>query len=50
VAVQKAMKAGATGTEIRRVAELTMTLPALMTDAEIDAWLEDGTRPGGDRS
>jgi transcriptional regulator with XRE-family HTH domain len=48
VAIQKAMKAGASGTEIRRVAELTMTLPALMTDAEIDAWLEDGTRPDGD--
>jgi hypothetical protein len=42
VAVQKAMKAGATGTEIRRVTELTMTLPVLMTDDEIDTWLEDG--------
>jgi transcriptional regulator with XRE-family HTH domain len=49
VAIQRAMKAGASGTEIRRVAELTMTLPALMTDAEIDAWLEDGTRPEEDR-
>jgi hypothetical protein len=44
------MKAGATGTEIRRVAELTMTLPALMTDAEIDTWLEDGTRRGGEEA
>lgn len=47
-AVQRAMKAGATGTDIRRVAELTMTLPALMTDDEIDMWLDDGTRPGGE--
>ena len=45
VAVQKAMKAGATGTEIRRVVELTTTLPAVMTDDEIDIWLENGTRP-----
>jgi transcriptional regulator with XRE-family HTH domain len=50
VAVQRAMKAGATGTEIRRVTELTMTLPVVMTDAEIDTWLGDGTRPGGDGS
>jgi transcriptional regulator with XRE-family HTH domain len=49
-AVQRAMKAGASGTEIRRVTELTMTLPALMTDAEIDAWLEDGTQPGGEEA
>jgi Cro/C1-type HTH DNA-binding domain len=49
VAIQKAMQAGATGTEIRRVAELTMTLPDLMTDAEIGAWLEDGTRPREER-
>jgi transcriptional regulator with XRE-family HTH domain len=46
--IQRAIKAGATGPEIRRVAELTMTLPALMTDAEISAWLEDGTRPEDD--
>jgi len=44
------MKAGAAGTEIRRVVELTMTLPAVMTDDEIDSWLEDGTRPGGEES
>jgi hypothetical protein len=47
VAVQKAMKAGATGTEVRRVTELTMTLPVLITDDEIDMWLEDDARPGG---
>src|ERR1700733_3069949 len=39
VAIQRAMKAGATGVEIRRVAELTMTLPDLMTDREISMWL-----------
>lgn len=44
-AVQKALKAGATGTEVRRVTELTLTLPVVMTDAEIDLWLKDGTRP-----
>ncbi len=46
-AVQKALKAGAAGTEVRRVVELTLALPVLMTDAEIDLWLEDGTRPEG---
>ena len=39
------MKAGASGTEIRRVVELTLTLPRLMDDDEIDHWLEDDTRP-----
>lgn len=45
VAIQRAMKAGASGTEIRRVVELTLTLPRLMDDDEIDHWLEDDTRP-----
>lgn len=31
------MKAGAAGTEIRRAVELTITLPAVMTDDEIDS-------------
>jgi len=46
VAVQKAIKARATVTEVRRVTELTMTLPVLMTGDEIDMLLEDDTRPG----
>lgn len=46
VAVQRALKAGAMPTEVRRVAELTMTMPRLMTDTEIDEWLEDHPRPG----
>ena len=46
VAVQRAMKAGATGTEIRRVTELTLTLPSVMTDDQIDLFLKDGIRPG----
>lgn len=46
VAVQRAMKAGATGTEIRRVTELTLTLPSVMTDDQIDLFLKGGIRPG----
>jgi transcriptional regulator with XRE-family HTH domain len=49
-AIHKAMKAGATGAEIRRVTELTMALPAVMTDTEISAWLQRGTQPGGEGS
>jgi hypothetical protein len=48
-AVQKALKAGATGTDIRRVAEMTMTLPVLMPDEQLDAWLEGDARPEGEQ-
>ncbi len=47
IAVQEAMKAGASGTEIRRVTEMTMTHPP-MTDDEITTWLDeslDGEKP-----
>jgi len=50
VAIQRAMKAGATGTEIRRVTELTLTLPSVMTDDQIDLFLEHGKRPAKEES
>lgn len=45
-AVTRAIKAGATGTEIRRVAEMTLTQPpsALLAEDEIAMWLEDRPR------
>lgn len=49
-AVAKAMEAGVTGAELRRVVELTITLPAVMTHEQIGRWLKDGTRPDGEES
>jgi transcriptional regulator with XRE-family HTH domain len=48
VAVTRALKAGAKPTDVRRVAEMTMTRPVLMKDAEIEMWLEDYPRPDGE--
>lgn len=45
-AVIAAMKAGVTGTEVRRTVELTIILPAVMTQDEIARWQTDGARPG----
>lgn len=44
-AVLKAMETGATPADVRRVVELAITLPEVMSKGEIGAWLEDGTRP-----
>jgi transcriptional regulator with XRE-family HTH domain len=43
IAVTRAARAGATGTEIRRVAEMTLARPAsaLLTEDEIAMWLDD---------
>jgi hypothetical protein len=45
-AVSRAMEAGASASQVRRVIELSMVLPVLMTRGEVRAFLEDGTRPG----
>ena len=47
-AVMKALEARAIPARVRRVAELTITLPEIMTKDEIDAWISDGSsRTGG---
>lgn len=46
-AVTKAMHAGASASQVRRVIELSIVLPVLMTRGEIRSFLEDGTRPDG---
>jgi transcriptional regulator with XRE-family HTH domain len=40
-AVARAMKAGATGVQVRRAVELTIALPTVMTREQISRWLED---------
>jgi hypothetical protein len=46
VAVQKAVKGGASGTEIRRVVEMTMTRPP-MPDDQMEMWLAGPPERGG---
>ena len=45
-AALRALRAGASASQIRRVIELSMVLPVLMTRGEVRVFLEDGTRPG----
>lgn len=44
-AVYMALAEGATPPEVRRVVELVINMPAVMSREEIQAWIKDGIRP-----
>ena len=48
-AVADALAALATPAEVRRVVELTIAMPAVMSREEIQAWMKDRTRPGEEK-
>ena len=48
-AVLAALRSGARAVDVRRIVELTIALPVVMSRDEIDRWLKDGTRPGAER-
>lgn len=45
-AVLDALRSGVRAVDVRRYVELTIALPVVMSQDEIDRWLKDGTRPG----